>query len=75
MTPEPPRALLDLPDGRTVEVRVLLQQRVGDRWRCQVEWSEGPGATYYPRALGRGVEATSDRGPDESGPIRVMPAA
>jgi hypothetical protein len=43
----PPRALLDLPDGRTVEVRVVCQTRVGDRWRCRVEWSEGAGATYY----------------------------
>jgi hypothetical protein len=39
--------LLDLPDGRTVEVRVVRQTRVGDRWRCQVERSERAGATYY----------------------------
>jgi len=47
MPDEPPRALLDLPDGRTVEVRVVCQTRVGDLWRCQVEWSEGASATYY----------------------------
>jgi hypothetical protein len=47
MQHEPPRALLDLPDGRTVEIRVVRQTLVGDRWRCQVEWSEGAGATYY----------------------------
>jgi hypothetical protein len=45
MPQEPPRALLDLPDGRTVEVRVVRQTRFGDRWRCQVEWSEGAGQT------------------------------
>jgi hypothetical protein len=45
MYDEPPRALLDLPDGRTVEVRVVRQTVVGDRWRCQVEWSEAADAT------------------------------
>jgi hypothetical protein len=49
MPDEPPRALLDLPDGRTVEVRVVRQTRVGDRWRCQVTWTEGAGATYQGR--------------------------
>jgi hypothetical protein len=44
---EPPRALLDLPDGRTVEVRVVCQTNVGDRWHCQIEWSEEAGASYY----------------------------
>lgn len=29
MSPEPPRALLDLRDGRTVEVRVVRQTLVG----------------------------------------------
>ena len=47
MQAEPPRALLDLPDSRTVEVRVVRQTLVGDLWRCQVEWSEGSGMTYY----------------------------
>jgi hypothetical protein len=38
----------DLPDGRTVEVRVVCPTRVGgDRVRCQVEWSEGAGATQH----------------------------
>lgn len=47
MPDEPPRALLNLPDGRTVEIRVVCQMLVGVRWRYQIEWSEGAGATYY----------------------------
>jgi hypothetical protein len=39
--------LLNLPDGRTVEIRVVCQMLVGVRWRYQIEWSEGAGATYY----------------------------
>jgi len=33
MRDEPPSSLLDLPDGRTVGVRVVRQTLVGDRWR------------------------------------------
>jgi hypothetical protein len=44
---EPPTALLDLPDGSTVVATIRLQWQEHGRWRATVEWSEGPGLTYY----------------------------
>ena len=39
--------MLELPERRTVEVRVVRQTLVGGHRRCQIEWSECPGATHY----------------------------